>query len=68
MNSFEKIFLKCAKNLYISPNYYTMFEFVMGTKCYYKVVSILNNSNVYEDILNNYLLSQVRKKATVVIN
>lgn len=58
--------------LYISPSYYTMFEFVTGTKCCHNVMSTFGHFNVYEDILNNYLLSRVKKKKTkqkpVVIN
>lgn len=46
--------------LYVSPTYNAVFEFAMGTECYYKViVSIFEHFNVYEDILNKYLLCQV---------
>lgn len=62
MDGFEEIFKKCAKNLFVhlSKLLYNVW-ICNGTECYYKVVSIFEHFNVYEDILNKCLLSQVKK-------
>lgn len=65
MHGLEEIFLKCAKNLFVhlSKLLYNVWicngeNAVIKSSC----MSIFEHFNVYEDILSNYLLSQVKKK------